>query len=81
MKKYKPTSAGRRGMTVVSYKDHLTTTKNAHISDLQKESEVLEDETVKDALLPTIVALVTSEPTVMLTSSTTRKIFLRRLSQ
>jgi large subunit ribosomal protein L2 len=29
MKKYKPTSPGRRGMTVVSYKDTLTTTKNA----------------------------------------------------
>ncbi|MFZ2252580.1 MAG: 50S ribosomal protein L2 [Minisyncoccia bacterium] len=29
MKKYKPTSAGRRGMTVVSYKDVLTTMRNA----------------------------------------------------
>ncbi len=28
MKKYKPTSAGRRGMTVVSYKDVLTTMRN-----------------------------------------------------
>ncbi len=29
MKKYKPTSAGRRGMTVVSYKEKLTSTRNA----------------------------------------------------
>ncbi len=29
MKKYKPTSAGRRGMTVVSYGEVLTNTKNA----------------------------------------------------
>lgn len=29
MKAYKPTSAGRRGMTVVSYRKVLTTTKNA----------------------------------------------------
>ncbi len=36
MKKYKPTSAGRRGMTVVSYKDHLTTTKNAPHKRLTK---------------------------------------------
>lgn len=28
MKKYRPTSAGRRGMTVVSYKEKLTSTKN-----------------------------------------------------
>ncbi len=28
MKKYKPTSPGRRGMTIVSYKEHLTTKKN-----------------------------------------------------
>ncbi len=29
MKHYKPTSAGRRGMTVISYRDKLTSTKNA----------------------------------------------------
>jgi large subunit ribosomal protein L2 len=29
MKKYKPTSAGRRGMTVLSYKEKLTSMKNA----------------------------------------------------
>lgn len=29
MKKYKPTTAGRRGMTVVSYKNALSSTKNA----------------------------------------------------
>lgn len=29
MKKYNPTSAGRRGMTVVSYKDKLTSSKSA----------------------------------------------------
>jgi large subunit ribosomal protein L2 len=28
MKTYKPVTPGRRGMTVVSYRDHLTTTKN-----------------------------------------------------
>ena len=36
MKKYKPTSAGRRGMTVVSYKDKLTTTKNAPAKKLTR---------------------------------------------
>jgi large subunit ribosomal protein L2 len=36
MKKYKPTSAGRRGMTVVSYKETLTTTKNAPLKSLTK---------------------------------------------
>jgi large subunit ribosomal protein L2 len=36
MKKYKPTSPGRRGMTVVSYKDKLTTTKNAPQKKLTK---------------------------------------------
>jgi large subunit ribosomal protein L2 len=36
MKKYKPTSAGRRGMTVVSYKEALTTTKNAPLKSLTK---------------------------------------------
>lgn len=34
MKKYKPTSAGRRGMTVVSYKEVLTSTKNAPLKSL-----------------------------------------------
>ncbi len=34
MKKYKPTSAGRRGMTVVSYKEVLTNTKNAPLKSL-----------------------------------------------
>lgn len=34
MKKYKPTSAGRRGMTVVSYKEKLTSTKNAPLKRL-----------------------------------------------
>lgn len=29
MKKYKPTSAGRRGMTVISYKEKLSSTKNS----------------------------------------------------
>ena len=36
MKKYKPTSAGRRGMTVVSYREKLTTTKNAPHKKLTK---------------------------------------------
>ena len=36
MKKYKPTSAGRRGMTVVSYKKKLTTSKNAPHKSLTK---------------------------------------------
>ena len=36
MKKYKPTSAGRRGMTVVSYGEVLTTTKNAPHKALTK---------------------------------------------
>jgi len=36
MKKYKPTSAGRRGMTVVSYKEKLSTTKNAPYKKLTK---------------------------------------------
>jgi len=36
MKKYKPTSAGRRGMTVVSYKDKLTSTKNNPVKRLTK---------------------------------------------
>ncbi|MCA9364199.1 50S ribosomal protein L2 [Candidatus Kaiserbacteria bacterium] len=36
MKKYKPTSAGRRGMTVVSYKEKLTSTKNAPRKRLAK---------------------------------------------
>lgn len=36
MKKYKPTSAGRRGMTVVSYSEHLTSTKNAPLKSLTK---------------------------------------------
>lgn len=36
MKKYKPTSAGRRGMTVVSYKDVLTTGKNEPLKSLTK---------------------------------------------
>jgi len=36
MKKYKPTSAGRRGMTVVSYKKKLTSTKNAPHKRLTK---------------------------------------------
>ena len=36
MKKYKPTSAGRRGMTVVSYKEKLTTTKNAPLKRLTR---------------------------------------------
>lgn len=34
MKKYKPTSAGRRGMTVVSYGEVLTSTKNAPLKSL-----------------------------------------------
>lgn len=34
MKKYKPTSPGRRGMTVVSYRDVLTTKKNAPLKSL-----------------------------------------------
>ncbi|MCR4285492.1 MAG: 50S ribosomal protein L2 [Candidatus Kaiserbacteria bacterium] len=36
MKKYKPTSAGRRGMTVVSYGEVLTSTKNAPRKQLTK---------------------------------------------
>ncbi len=36
MKKFKPTSAGRRGMTVISYRDVLTTTKNAPLKSLTK---------------------------------------------
>lgn len=36
MKKYKPTSAGRRGMTVVSYGEVLTSTKNAPLKKLTK---------------------------------------------
>lgn len=36
MKKYKPTSAGRRGMTVVSYKKTLSSTKNAPHKRLTK---------------------------------------------
>jgi large subunit ribosomal protein L2 len=36
MKSYKPTSAGRRGMTVLSYKEKLTTTKNAPLKRLTK---------------------------------------------
>ena len=36
MKKFRPTSAGRRGMTVVSYKDKLTSTKNAPHKKLTK---------------------------------------------
>jgi len=36
MKKYKPTSPGRRGMTVVSYRKVLTTTKNAPLKSLTK---------------------------------------------
>lgn len=36
MKKYKPTSAGRRGMTVVPYKKRLTSTKNAPRKRLTK---------------------------------------------
>ncbi len=36
MKKYKPTSAGRRGMTVVSYGEVLTNTKNAPLKSLTK---------------------------------------------
>jgi len=34
MKKYKPTSDGRRGMTVISYKEKLTSTKNAPLKSL-----------------------------------------------
>lgn len=34
MKKYNPTSPGRRGMTVVSYKEKLTTTKNQPLKSL-----------------------------------------------
>ncbi len=34
MKKYKPTSAGRRGMTVVSYGEVLTSTKNTPLKSL-----------------------------------------------
>lgn len=36
MKHYKPTSEGRRGMTVISYKEKLTTTKNAPLKRLTK---------------------------------------------
>ncbi len=36
MKKYKPTSAGRRGMTVVSYNEVLTNRKNAPLKSLTK---------------------------------------------
>lgn len=36
MKKYKPTSAGRRGMTVVSYGEVLTSMKNAPLKRLTK---------------------------------------------
>lgn len=36
MKKYKPTSAGRRGMTVISYKEKLTSTKNTPNKRLTK---------------------------------------------
>lgn len=36
MKKYNPTSAGRRGMTVVSYRELLTTKKNAPLKQLTK---------------------------------------------
>lgn len=36
MKKYKPTSAGRRGMTVVSYRDVLTSMRNAPHKALTK---------------------------------------------
>ncbi len=36
MKKYKPTSAGRRGMTVVSYNEVLTNKKNAPLKSLTK---------------------------------------------
>lgn len=36
MKTYKPTSAGRRGMSVVSYREHLTTMKNAPRKQLTK---------------------------------------------
>jgi large subunit ribosomal protein L2 len=36
MKKYKPTSAGRRGMTVISYNEHLTSTKSTPWKSLTK---------------------------------------------
>lgn len=36
MKKYKPTSAGRRGMTVVNYKEKLSTTKSEPFKALTK---------------------------------------------
>lgn len=36
MKTYKPTSAGRRGMSVVSYRNYLTTAKNAPHKPLTK---------------------------------------------
>jgi large subunit ribosomal protein L2 len=36
MKSYKPVTPGRRGMTVVSYRDHLTTNKNAPKKSLTK---------------------------------------------
>ncbi|MDZ4284710.1 MAG: 50S ribosomal protein L2 [Patescibacteria group bacterium] len=36
MKTYKPTSAGRRGMSVISYKEHLTTAKNSPRKELTK---------------------------------------------
>jgi large subunit ribosomal protein L2 len=36
MKKYKPTSAGRRGMTVISYGEHLTSTKSTPWKPLTK---------------------------------------------
>jgi len=36
MKKYKPTSAGRRGMTVVSYREKLSSNKNKPLKSLTK---------------------------------------------
>lgn len=36
MKKYKPTSAGRRGMTVIAYKEALTSTRNTPFKRLTK---------------------------------------------
>jgi len=61
VKKYKPTSAGRRGMTVVSYREVLTTKKNEPLKSLTKADEVPVDVIVRDVPLTFIEEVDTSE--------------------
>lgn len=76
IKKYKPTTPGRRGMTGLTFEE---ITKKSPERVFVRASISLADVTTQEELLQDIMAAVISSYTVLLTSRETRMIFLQLL--